>query len=117
MITIYRVQDREGRGPWRPGFSHLWVEARADHENLISWPVQFGFAIVHRARWHLGCGCRTPDQLRRWFTSSEYATLKDFGFRAVAMQADQIIAESDIQLVFDRRRALHLGTDSVELYP
>lgn len=35
--TIYRVQDAEGRGPWRPGFSKYWVCDRDDHDVLIPW--------------------------------------------------------------------------------
>ena len=37
MPTVYRVQDADGRGPFKPGFSHQWVEERADHENLLPW--------------------------------------------------------------------------------
>ena len=39
---IYRVQDAQGRGPWKPGFSHRWVEDRPDHYNLPPWFVEFG---------------------------------------------------------------------------
>lgn len=28
---IYRVQDADGRGPFKPGFSRKWVIDRDDH--------------------------------------------------------------------------------------
>jgi hypothetical protein len=64
-----------------------------------------------------GCGCRTLDQLRRWFTKSEYATLIEFGYHAVKMDAGRILAESDIQCVFERAKPLNQGWEPIELYP
>ena len=117
MTTIYRVQDKDGRGPWKPGFSRFWVEDRDDHDNLVPWYVEFG--DVHRRAivgMHMGCGCRSLEQLRRWFTATEYATLQLAGYQAVQMAADRILAESDIQCVFERAKPLHIGVDAVELY-
>jgi len=48
-LFVYRVQDKEGRGPWRPGFSQIWVETRLDHMFLPPWYVEFG-------RVDLNCG-------------------------------------------------------------
>lgn len=119
-ILLYRVQDLEGRGPWRPGFSRLWVRDREDHDNLRPWPEQFGLDIIPKGGWpfgrHFGCGCRTLEQLRRWFTAEEYATLQHYGYQAVQMDAQRILAESDIQLVFQRARPLRAGAEPVQLY-
>lgn len=118
--TVYRVQDIEGRGPWRPGFSRYWVRDRADHDNLQPWPVQFGHDLIKRSGWpfgkHYGCACRTLDQLRRWFAADEYATLQSYGYSAVQMEVDQVLAESDIQLVFVRSKPLRIGVEPVDLY-
>ncbi len=117
---VYRVQDSEGRGPWRPGFSRLWVRDRDDHANLRPWVEQFGMQIIPRTGWpfgkHFGCACRTLDQLRRWFTAEEYATLLAYGYQAVSMDVQRVLAESDIQLVFQRARPLRAGVEPVELY-
>jgi len=117
---VYRVQDAEGRGPWRPGFSRLWVRDRDDHDNLRPWVEQFGMEIIPRTGWpfgkHFGCACRTLDQLRRWFTAEEYATLQAYGYQAVSMEVQRVLAESDIQLVFQRARPLRAGVEPVELY-
>ena len=117
MITIYRIQDIEGRGPWKPGFSKQWVESRDDHDNLIPWYEQFGrvdrLAIVGM---HIGCGCRTIEQLRRWFSPNEYATLIDKKYNAVCMNVDRVLGESDIQCVFERIKPLHKHVEIFQLY-
>ncbi len=116
--TVYRVQDAHGRGPWKPGFSAKWVEEREDHDNLIPWLLEFG--PVHEqaiAGMAVGTACRTLEQLRRWFTKSEYENLRRRGYMAVSMDAGRILAESEIQLVFERCRALNVGTVPVNLYP
>jgi hypothetical protein len=117
---ILRVQDSDGRGPWRPGFSRLWVRDRADHDNLIPWPTEFGMGIIPRDTWpfgrHFGCGCRTIEQLQRWFTVEEYATLTRYGYQAVRLDVDRVIAESERQLVFQRSRPLRAGAEPFNLY-
>ena len=118
MEKIYRIQDKKGRGPFKPGFSHEWVEWREDHRNLLPFYDDFGYIAEERN--HLGkvfgCGCRTKKQLKRWFTESEYKRLLDAGYHAVKMNVDKVIAESDIQLVFARKRKLKYGAKKIKLY-
>ena len=115
--AIYRVQDKEGRGPWRPGFSHKWVEDREDHDNLVPWLYEFGrvdqTAIYGMA---IGCGCLTLEQLRRWFTESEYRKLQRYGYHAVRIKVGRVLAASDIQCVFERAKPLRYDVERVELY-
>jgi len=117
---VYRVQDAEGRGPFRPGFSHWWVEERPDHDNLVPWMQQFGHDALQRAGWpfgkHFGCACRTLEQLRRWFTAGEYATLERFGFQAVRLDVARVLHESEIQLLFQRAKPLRADASPVVLY-
>lgn len=117
METIFRVQDKNGRGPWKPGFSHKWVEDRDDHDNLLPWYIEFGRVdqelLIGESS---GSGCRTVDQLKRWFTESEYRKLKKLGYRAVKMSVNRVIAESDIQLFFGRAKALKKDVQTVCLY-
>ena len=118
MSTIYRVQDRQGRGPWKPGFSHLWVEDRSDHDLLIPWYREFGWINRNAiAGMYMGCGCRTIEQLRRWFTPTEYAKLREFGYQAVELDIGRALGESDIQIVFERARPLREAARRIELYP
>lgn len=119
--TIYRVQDLVGRGPWKPGFSHTWTEDRTvdEYMALQSWVDEFGLGILrHRlAGAHMGCGCRTLGQLRRWILKTEYDRLRAKGYRAVQMQIDRVLAESEVQCVFERVKPLSEDAEPVELYP
>ncbi len=116
-LFVYRVQDGEGRGPWRPGFSHRWVEDRPDHENLLPWPMEFG-RVDRRLLYGeaAGSACRTLEQLRRWFTPSEYRTLQRYGYRAVRLEAGRILAEGPTQCVFGRAKPLREDVKAVNLY-
>lgn len=117
LPVVYRVQDRDGRGPWKPGFSRKWIEPREDHENLPSWYAEFG-PIHNRILYgeEMGSGCRTLEQLRRWFTRSEYKRLREYGYRAVKMEVGRILAESEIQCVFGRAKPLNEDVTGIELY-
>ena len=53
--VVYRIQDSNGRGPWKPGFSHVWVEDRCDLVNLrpivIDFPdIETKFIRGHESR-------------------------------------------------------------------
>ena len=118
MPTVYRVQDSDGRGPWKPGFSHLWVEDREDHDNLPPWFVEFG-RVDKRGIFGMtmGSACKSLDQLRRWFTASEYATLKRYGYRAVMVDEVRLLAQSPVQCFIQRVKPFNVDVVEVELYP
>lgn len=118
---VYRIQDADGRGPWRPGFSHKWVEDRTDDEflALVPWTLQFDTRKIvreHLVGMHLGCGCLTLEQMQRWFRPSEYETLLRYGYRAIRMDDVRVLAQSDIQCVFLRAKPLNKDVVGVELY-
>ena len=115
MEKVYRVQDKDGRGPWKPGFSQRWIEDRPDHANLPPWYYEFGQPVLIPGE-HNGSGCITVEQLRRWFTASEYKWLKGKGYQAVCIHVDRVIFKSDIQCLFGRRTSLKKGITIFELY-
>lgn len=109
-VRIYRWQDKEGRGPYRPGLSLYWKEA--DHEQRNpAMHAEFGVDIYANlaAGQHYGCGFRSPEQMHRWFTADEQQRMRVLGYEFGSMQVDRIVAESDRQLVFARRRPLRHG--------
>ena len=116
-MVIYRIQDDRGRGPWKPGFSHKWVRADPDME-LVPWFVEWsGFdPRLESPNGHIGTGCKTIDQLRRWFNHDEYYTLRILGYKSVKMDVDKILRTSDRQTVFTRRQALRKNVKPFELY-
>ena len=119
---LFRVQDQDGRGPFKPGFSHNWVIDREDNINLIPYMMEFDedkMKLINehiRNGLHLGCGCRTIEKLRRWFTKKEYATLIKYGYKAVAIKYDTIIAESETQCVFSNKDTLNKSCSIIRLY-
>lgn len=117
--TIYRIQDEIGRGPWRPGFSSHWVISRDDHCYLLPYYVEFmkmPDLFECNQDHYVACGCRTIKQLKRWFIKQEYKTLLKYGYRAVVLDAEKIIAESDKQCVFRRTKPLFNGAKTFDLY-
>lgn len=116
MTTVYRVQDKHGRGPFKPGFTAKWLKV---DKGLAPFYVEFnGFnpAAESSPHEHVGCGCTALEQLKQWFTKEEFITLKRFGFKAVRLDVDRVLRLSDKQCVFARSRQLRKGAIEVQLY-
>lgn len=121
-MKIYRVQDKDGRGPWKPGFSIQWVENPNDPERMKKLPafyMEFGFGFMkkHIEGMPWGSGCTSLEQLQKWFTPLEYSRLIGFGYRAVEMEAGRILEQSELQCVFERSKPLNQEVNEVDLYP
>lgn len=117
-MIVYRVQDINGRGPWKPGFSQLWVEPSKDHDKLIPWFHEFeriDFQLLPKES--AGYGCLSLEQLRRWFTELEYQKLVEYGYQAVKIKAAKILASSPLQCVFTRLQPLCEDVSAIDLYP
>ena len=118
MERVFRVQDKDGRGPFRPGFSQKWVILRKDHDNLIPWYEEFGRVDQKLLDGeHGGSACRNIRQLRRWFTKREYKKLREFGYRAVGLDVDRIIAESGVQVFIGSSQQFKVKPTYIRLYP
>ena len=115
---LYRVQDKRGRGPFAPRFSKWWVESRPDHDNLLPWFLEFpGFyPVLRKKEVAFGVACKTPEQLKRWFTRKEYEKLIGFGYQAVKIDYARIFVHSDIQCVFSRNKQLNQDVEAFDLY-
>ena len=109
---LYRVQDTGGRGPFRPGFSHVWRHAYG--ESLPAFFEELGIA-PERVRtlvpdgMYAGCSCRSDSELRRWFSRTEMRRLARLGFGVVVFEPDAILAETPTQVLF----AMHLPLASL----
>lgn len=117
QLTVYRVQDLDGRGPWRPGFSDKWMDADiGDRANLKPWPLEFGLKILNRVLYgqSVGCGCRSLAQLWKWFSRPEMDRLHVLGYHIVKIEDVSVLAESDVQLVFTRNRPLNEAVEIIE---
>ena len=111
-MSVVRVQDADGRGPWRPGFSHTWIEEDAPADRLTESVLELVPPSVLRAiprDIHVGCACRSVEALMAWFTPVERQRLARLGFHIVRLRVDRVIAESDWQMVVARRRPFAEG--------
>lgn len=112
MTEIFRVQDAEGRGPFRPGFSRMWIDESEAAPLLPTWMQEFGedvFARLGRDGEHYGSAVRTLDGVTHWFNANERRKLAEFGFHVVSFRDARVLAESPNQLVFARRLPLNVG--------
>lgn len=102
MDVILRVQDKNGRGPFRPGFTKEWCEYNHDLPSFMQEFPDLPSTVhkYHRAGMHLGAGVRGWDGLKRWFSESELEKLRSHGFDVVHVKNCAVVCESENQLVF-----------------
>jgi uncharacterized UPF0160 family protein len=102
-VKVFRIQDRSGRGPFRPGFSKQWLDEKM-FCTFPSWIEEFGLDWMNQKipGEHYGCGCRTIEKLHQWFSQSERAKLEALGYVTVELSVDRVIAESENQILFAR---------------
>ena len=110
--TIFRIQDSDGRGPYRPNLTKTWCE----YHRMDSKPgifEEFGQGLVHILARHLlqnhgvfGCGFSSIESLQHWFTEGERKSLGRVGFELVVIIPDKVFAKSDKQVVFWCRKSL-----------
>ena len=108
MTRVFRIQDAEGRGPWRPGLSAKWADKdwHAEVEDLPPFFEEFGHDLIQRRGLpgeHWGCAVRKLRDLRRWLSPTERRKLSGMGFTVVSIKPDRILAESKNQLVIASR--------------
>jgi hypothetical protein len=115
---VVRIQDHDGRGPFKPGFSHVWCDTEGDPQ-LPPWFQEFP-GLLQKVRkaaetHHVGCGCRSVEQIERWFTPTERVRLSILGYKLVSMEVDRVLAESKNQVVFLREKPLKDDIEVLEL--
>jgi hypothetical protein len=116
--TVLRVQDASGRGPYRPGFSRLWSDP--DGPIVPLWWEEIGQSLeaAHSAmseEYHWGCGFRTGEQFRAWFSDRELRKLDRFGFYLVRIAPDVIHAETPSQVVFGTVQPMSIASPRISL--
>jgi hypothetical protein len=103
MTKLLRVQDLEGRGPYRPGLSKFWADPQGPA--LMPWWVELGlgmyeaFARIPEGMFG-GSAFRTAEQYDTWFSAAERAKLDAIGFYLVRFRPDKIVFETPTQVVF-----------------
>lgn len=111
---VFRVQDADGRGPFKPGFSRLWADEdfAPGMKPLPTMMEEFGWGLIEREGRpgeHFGTAVRSVEKLGAWFPQSEQRKLKSLGFNIVSLVPGRVIAESENQLIFARKAPLRCG--------
>ena len=113
-VQLYRIQDSDGRGPWRPGFSARWIDHEKDDSTCPPMKVEFPDwrAAVRSAKRrglvHFGCCAIGTSGIRMWFNDAEIRRLRAFGYHMVDASAltticrgrSQVIAASRFPLAY-----------------
>ncbi len=116
MIHIYRIQDMDGRGPFKKEFTDKWLADR-DVSHLKSFhPIQIFGAKNRTKAPFIGCGCTSIEQLKKWFTLEEYYFLLSQGYESVIISVDEILLSDKNQVLFARHRPLRRGFKKFNLY-
>lgn len=115
MTTVYRVQDADGRGPFKPGFSGQWKTNPSPSASLPTGIEEFGLDFFLRLTPNAfyGTGVLTQAELARWFAPAEQRRLTFLGYRAIALSGVTVIRRSDNQVVFARPQPLRVGAIAV----
>jgi hypothetical protein len=97
---IYRVQDNEGRGPFRPGMTTRWLRDEVDERLLPVYQDIPDFSErINRARMkargalYAGVACRSLEQFLLWFNGRERQTLQRLGYKLADASQCEIIGE------------------------
>jgi hypothetical protein len=100
---LFRVQDSEGRGPYRPGLSHRWSSPIGPV--VLPWwtelklDLRAAMALIP-AGMHSGSAFRSMEQLADWFVPEEREKLAGLGYHIVRFKPHKIVAETPTQVVF-----------------
>jgi len=111
-MIIYRVQHKNGRGPFKPGMTQRWAE-QEERPGYVMF--NYNEYITDKCK-YTGCGCESIKQLKKWFTENEYNTLKKLGYNAVKMYVDIIHNSDEFQCIFGRKKPLKKNCAIFDLY-
>lgn len=108
MIYL-RYQDKDGRGPFRPGFPAIWGDEDGDSPiGVFEEFPQLASLLpsLHERKLHVGCACYGEQGINEYFTSSERERLAVLGYRLHRVPASSIILKGRDQVVFAWPRPL-----------
>jgi hypothetical protein len=99
---IYRIQDSEGRGPFKPGFTHLWIDKeRQPFPPPFTEHPKFASVVkrAHSKGLHLGAAVIGWPSLARWFSTDELFRLYERGYWIVDARGCTVELYDDFQVL------------------
>lgn len=119
-MKLYRIQDKQGRGPWRPGLSAKWLSDEGpDLPPAIQEELPEFFRLVsaaHERGFHIGCAARGEGALSKWIQEGEMERLSEMGFFVVNATQCSVLAETEHQVLIGCKKPLrHLPKVKIEV--
>lgn len=107
MEKLYRIQDKDGRGPFKPGVTHQWSETNYRLPSvMLDFPnLQEKLKPYHKRGLNVGCAVR-GNRLDEWFSKNEQVKLKMLGYQIVTIEDYEIVCESASQVIFASKKKL-----------
>lgn len=108
-MRVFRIQDQDGRGPFKPGFSKYWADSdfAPGMKALPPFMEEFGPDAINRLAMpgerHFGSAVRGVGKLREWFSDAERERLAGLGYYIGAIDHARVLAESENQLLIASR--------------
>jgi hypothetical protein len=114
--TVYRIQDAQGRGLFKPGMSEKWLDK--DRTFLPEAPVKELMRISRQAgsEFHLAFACLSLEDLRKWVSKTEYARLQKLCYYACSLEVEKF-HPLEYQVIAGRKRPYRKGAKLINLYP
>src|SRR3990167_950571 len=106
---LLRVQDKDGRGPFKPGFTKTWCEYNHNLPRIMTEFPDIAKDVIpyHKKGMHLGVGVRGGfDGLKKWFSENELNKLQTLGYQVVTINDFDVVRESKNQVIFATKRPL-----------
>jgi len=113
-MTFYRIQNARGEGPFYPGITRKWIDESIDRPKA---PIQEQMRLLRdRKEGVFYCyACETIDDLRFWFSETEYKKLKKLGYFAYRVDAE-LVARFDQQCLIKTEKKLKKISVPFQLY-
>lgn len=109
-MLAYRVMHPiDGRGPWRPGFSHHWTTGEDHRPDETTQQLMRGIdfrPLMLRYR-QFGTVCPTLEMLAVWFTKQETLNLERIGYLVCHVTIDQILKVGRYQNLVASKQPFH----------
>lgn len=106
--VFLRVQDRDGRGPFKPGMPDRWLDPEGRDFPAVHEEFGLGWRDEIPHGWHCGCAFRSVEQMRTWFSPWECERLSNLGYNLVSLRA-RPLRESAWQSIIVRPAPLRWG--------
>lgn len=117
LVTVFRIQDANGRGPFRPGLTTVWLDPdRTFFPPAIMDEFNVRKALKKKGNFHIATATATQTILRKWFSRTEYDRLRALGYKAYEVPGCGILDRSKIQMLVCREFPFWHNVREIQLY-